>query len=51
MHHAVEFGALFFGFLDALQQNNLAKILAQPNIVAVSGLYAGPSGFPMLPAP
>ena len=27
----------FFGFLDALQQNNLVKILAQPNIVAVSG--------------
>ena len=27
----------FFGFLDALQQNNLAKILADPTIVAVSG--------------
>lgn len=27
----------FFGLLDALQQNNLAKILAEPNLVAVSG--------------
>ena len=27
----------FFGFIDALQQNNIAKILAEPNIVAVSG--------------
>lgn len=27
----------FFGFLDWLQQNNVAKILAEPNIVAVSG--------------
>ena len=27
----------FFGFLDALQQNNIAKILSEPNIVAVSG--------------
>jgi pilus assembly protein CpaC len=29
--------ATFFGFLDALQQNNVAKILAEPNIVSVSG--------------
>ena len=27
----------FFGFLDALQQNRIAKILAEPNLVAVSG--------------
>jgi pilus assembly protein CpaC len=27
----------FFGVLDALQQRNVAKILAEPNIVAVSG--------------
>ena len=27
----------FFGFLDALQQNNLAKILADPTITTVSG--------------
>jgi len=27
----------FFGFLDALQQHNIAKILAEPNLVAVSG--------------
>jgi pilus assembly protein CpaC len=27
----------FFGFIDALQQKNIAKILAEPNIVAVSG--------------
>jgi pilus assembly protein CpaC len=27
----------FFAFLDALQQNNIAKILAEPNIAAVSG--------------
>ena len=38
----LEFGIVsgnnnFFGFLDALQQNNLAKILAEPNIVSVSG--------------
>lgn len=38
----VEFGIVsgnnaFFGFLDALQQNSLAKVLAEPNIVAVSG--------------
>jgi len=38
----VEFGIVnggnaFFGFLDWLQQNNIAKILAEPNIVAVSG--------------
>ena len=30
-------GDTFVGFLDALQQNNIAKILAEPNIVAVSG--------------
>ncbi|MEM6328786.1 MAG: pilus assembly protein N-terminal domain-containing protein, partial [Planctomycetota bacterium] len=39
---SVEFGIVnngqqFFGLLDALQQNRLAKILAEPNIVAVSG--------------
>ena len=28
---------VFFGFLDALQQHNIAKILAEPNLVAVSG--------------
>ncbi|MGI9455245.1 MAG: type II and III secretion system protein family protein [Aeoliella sp.] len=38
----VEFGIVsgnneFFGFLDALQQNNIAKVLAEPNIVSVSG--------------
>ena len=27
----------FFGFLDALQQNRIAKILAEPNLVAISG--------------
>lgn len=27
----------FFGFIDALQQNNMAKILADPTLVAVSG--------------
>ncbi len=27
----------FFGFLYALQENNVAKILAEPNIVSVSG--------------
>ena len=27
----------FFGFIDALQQRNIAKILAEPNIVTVSG--------------
>lgn len=27
----------FVGYLDALQQKNIAKILAEPNIVAVSG--------------
>lgn len=27
----------FLGFIDALQQKNIAKILAEPNIVAVSG--------------
>lgn len=39
---AIEFGIVhnnnaFFGFLDWLQQNQVAKILAEPNIVAVSG--------------
>lgn len=39
---AAEFGivsdnAAFFGFIDWVQQNNVAKILAEPNIVAVSG--------------
>ncbi|QDU54900.1 Type II secretion system protein D precursor [Aeoliella mucimassa] len=38
----VEFGIVsgstsFFGFLDALQQHNVAKILAEPNLVSVSG--------------
>lgn len=33
----VDGGDSFFGFLDALQQNNLAKILADPTLVAVSG--------------
>lgn len=28
---------VFFGFINALQQNRIAKILAEPNIVAVSG--------------
>jgi pilus assembly protein CpaC len=27
----------FFGFINALQQNNLAKILADPTIIAISG--------------
>lgn len=30
-------GDVFAGWLDALQQDNVAKILAEPNIVAVSG--------------
>jgi pilus assembly protein CpaC len=39
---AAEFGVVgddgaFFGFIDWLQQNNIAKILSEPNIVAVSG--------------
>ncbi len=39
---AAEFGIVndhtaFFGFIDWLQQNNIAKILSEPNIVAVSG--------------
>jgi pilus assembly protein CpaC len=39
---AAEFGIVhngnaFFGFIDWLQQNQIAKILAEPNIVAVSG--------------
>ena len=39
---AAEFGIVhdnsaFFGFMDWLQQNNIAKILSEPNIVAVSG--------------
>ncbi len=38
----VEFGIVsgdngFFGLLDALQENSAAKILAEPNLVAVSG--------------
>ncbi|MEQ8837388.1 MAG: pilus assembly protein N-terminal domain-containing protein, partial [Lacipirellulaceae bacterium] len=33
----VDGGDSFFGFLDALQQNNMAKILADPTLVAVSG--------------
>jgi pilus assembly protein CpaC len=40
--NAAEFGVVgnhtaFFGFLDMLQQNNIAKILSEPNIMAVSG--------------
>ena len=39
---SLEFGivgndASFFGFVQALQQNNIARILAEPNIVSVSG--------------
>ena len=39
---AAEFGIVhdnttFFGFLDWLQQNNIAKTLSEPNIMAVSG--------------
>jgi pilus assembly protein CpaC len=39
---AAEFGVVgdggaFFGFIDWLQQNNIAKILSEPNIMAVSG--------------
>jgi pilus assembly protein CpaC len=39
---AAEFGIVnngnaFFGFLDWLQENHVAKILAEPNIAAVSG--------------
>jgi pilus assembly protein CpaC len=39
---AAEFGIVhdsgaFFGFIDWLQQNNVAKILSEPNIMAVSG--------------
>lgn len=30
-------GDAFYGFLKALEQRNIAKILAEPNIVAVSG--------------
>jgi len=39
---AIEFGVVsdsgaFFGFLDWVQQNQVGKILAQPNLIAVSG--------------
>jgi pilus assembly protein CpaC len=39
---SIEFGVVgddgaFFGFLDWLQQNNIGKILSEPNITAVSG--------------
>jgi len=39
---SIEFGVVgddgaFFGFLDWVQQNNIGKILSEPNIVAVSG--------------
>ena len=42
MRTRFEFGIVdgndaFFGFLDALQEHRVAKILAEPNIVAVSG--------------
>src|SRR4051812_31645820 len=30
-------GSKFFGFLEALQQNRVARILAEPNLTAVSG--------------
>ena len=33
----VDGGNAFFGFLEALQRNNLAKILADPTITAISG--------------
>ena len=33
----VDRGNTFFGLLQALEQRNIAKILAEPNIVAVSG--------------
>jgi pilus assembly protein CpaC len=33
----VDGGNSFFGFLNALQQNNVAKVLADPTITAVSG--------------
>jgi pilus assembly protein CpaC len=33
----VKDGQAFFGLLEALQQNRVAKILAEPNLVAVSG--------------
>lgn len=41
-NHTFEFGIVdggsaFFGWLDALEQNQIAKILAEPNLVAVSG--------------
>jgi pilus assembly protein CpaC len=29
--------AAFFGFIEALRRNNLAKVLAEPNLVTVSG--------------
>jgi pilus assembly protein CpaC len=39
---SIEFGVVgddgaFFGFLDWVQQNNIGKILSEPNIMAVSG--------------
>jgi len=33
----VKDGEAFFGFLDALQRRQVAKVLAEPNLVAVSG--------------
>jgi pilus assembly protein CpaC len=33
----VDGGSTFFGFLQALEERNVAKILAEPNLVAVSG--------------
>ncbi|MEX2172667.1 MAG: type II and III secretion system protein family protein [Pirellulales bacterium] len=33
----VDGDSAFFGFLDALQENRIAKILAEPNLVAISG--------------
>ncbi|MGE3778955.1 MAG: type II and III secretion system protein family protein, partial [Pirellulaceae bacterium] len=41
----------FFGFLDALKQNNLVKVLAEPTLVAVNGRPASFSSggeFPIL---
>ncbi len=47
----VDNGDRFFGILDLLQQRNIAKVLAEPNLVAVSGrpaMFNAGGEFPIL---
>jgi pilus assembly protein CpaC len=48
---AFNVGSAFIGVLDALQENNMAKILSEPTLVAISGQEASFNSGGQIPVP